>query len=88
MTIPDRPDEALLVGWHQLAVHGTDLAGSVDVHHACVQAVAAAVGCALHDPNVNRDRVFTCNLDDPLEVTGLDAHGLFHVVTVEIFLQV
>ena len=82
------PDEPFLVSRHQLAMHRTDVTAGVDVDHAGVQAVSAAIGGTFHDAQVNRDRMLPGRITQAVEVACLDAHRLFDVVAVQLFLQV
>jgi hypothetical protein len=72
---------------HELAMHGTDLALSVDIHHGAIQAVAAAVGGTLNNAEVDGDLARGSCFADVSKVTIFYRNGLTDVVRIQFLLQ-
>jgi hypothetical protein len=68
-------------------MHRADRTAGIDIDHARVQAVPAAIRRALHDAEINRDGIFPGHREYAIEVACLDAHRLLHVMPVQLFLQ-
>ena len=84
--IAGRPDEALFVGGHQLAVHTADCALLVDVHEAGVHAVPTAIGRAFDAAVDDGDPAAPGRGLDRSEVAGLDLDGLGQIMREEFLL--
>ncbi len=80
------PGEALLIGGVEFAMNGADVAGAIDVDEAAIEAVAAAVGGAFHDAEVDGQAVGCREVAEGTKIAALDVDALIEVAGEDLFL--